>query len=152
MGKAKEFLIDWVKGHLKNRDIMTKSIESIEQNKKGFDVYVKHKDKEQFVVAVPIIDDMAGVLSKFKDKECYYSIVTFNNRKNFKETVNNWDKLVEFKFLNIFFVNPYSQLDKRWIIYPYTHNKICDKDSLEKGLKTMFDMVNPISEEEIKKF
>ncbi|MBW2983664.1 hypothetical protein KY361_00965 [Candidatus Woesearchaeota archaeon] len=148
--KAKEFLVDWIRNHLKNRDIMTRSIESIGYNKTGFDVYVKFKDKEQFIIIAPIIEGMGGILSKLKDKEACYTIVTFNNHKNFKEIINNWNKLAEFKSLNIFFVNPFSQLDKRWIIYPHTHNKICDKSSLEKGLKAMFEMVEPISEEAIK--
>lgn len=149
--KAKQALVDWIKNHLKNRDIMTKGIEDIKDKEQGFDVYVKFKDKEQFIIAVPIIEDLAGILSRLKDKEAYYTIITFNNRNNFKEIVSNWDKLAEFKFLNMFFINPFSNMDTRWIIYPYTHNKICDKDSLEKGLKSMFDMVEPISEEAIKK-
>lgn len=151
MGQAKEFLVEWIKRHLKNKDVMTGSIENIEDNKDGFDVYVKHKDKEQFIVAVPVIENIDDIISKFKDKKCYYSIVTFNNHKNFKQLVSNWDKLAEFQFLNMFFVNPFSSQDNRWIIYPYTHNRICDKASLEKGLKSMFDMVDSISEEEIKK-
>lgn len=149
--KAKEFLVEWIISHLKNRDIMTRSIEDVKKGKDGFDVYVKFKDKEQFIFAEPIIDDMDAIISKMQNKEWYYSIVTFNSHKNFKELLNSWDKLVDFKFLNIFFINPFSNADKRWIIYPYTHNKICDKDSLAKGLKSMFDMVDPISEEEIKK-
>ena len=148
--KAKEFLIDWAVNHFKQRDIMSRSIESIEKNKDGFDVYVKFKDKEQFVIVAPIIDDIDGMLSKFKDKEGNYSIITFNGRRNFKEIVNNWNKLIDFRLLSIFFVNPFSSLDKRWIIYPHTHDKICDKDSLEKGLKAMFDMVEPLSEEDVK--
>jgi hypothetical protein len=148
--KAKEFLVEWIINHFKQRDIMSKNIESIDKNKDGFDVYVKFKDKEQFVVVMPILEGVDGTLSKFKNKDGCYSIVTFNNRKNFKELVNSWDKLVGFKLLNIFFVNPFSNLDKRWIIYPHTHDKICDKESLEKGLKAMFDMVEPLSEEDIK--
>ncbi|MBW2980237.1 hypothetical protein KY360_02370 [Candidatus Woesearchaeota archaeon] len=149
--KAKEFLIDWIKGYLKNRDVMAKNIESIGKSKEGFDVYVKFKDKEQFIIALPNIENIEGILSKLENKEGYYTIVTFNSGKNFKGLISNWSKFAEFKFLNIFFVNPFSELDKRWIIYPHTHNKICDKDSLEKGLKSMFEMVEPISEEDIKK-
>ena len=150
-GKAKEFLINWIKGHIKNRDLMARSIESVEDNKNGFDVYVKHKDKEQFVIAIPIIEDINEILSKLQNKDGVYTIVTFNTHKNFKALLNNWDTLAEFSSLNMFFVNPFSNTDKRWIIYPYTHNRICDKASLSKGLKSMFDMVDPISEEEIKK-
>ena len=149
---AKEFLIEWIIKHLEHRDIILKKIETIEKNKSGFDVYVKSKDKEQFIVCVPLIENIKEVLSKFEDKQKNYTIITFNNSKNFKALVENWGKLIEFKFLNIFFINPFSDLDKKWIIYPHTHNEICDKDSLQRGLKSMFGMVDPIIEQEIKKF
>ena len=42
------------------------------------------------------------------------------------------------------------RLLKKWIIYPYTHDNICDKNALEKGLRSMFDMVDPLTESGIK--
>ncbi len=148
--KAKEFLADWVTSYLKNRDLMAKSIESIEKGKDGFDVYVKFKDKEQFIFTIPTIGDLTDALSKMQNKEANYVIVTLNNKSSLKGLINNWDKLVQYRFLSVFFINPSSSTDKRWIIYPYTHDKICEKSALSKGLNAMFEMVEPISEEDIK--
>jgi hypothetical protein len=150
--RAKEFLIDWIIKYLQNRDVMQKKIESIEQGKANCDVYVKYKDKEQFIVCAPMIDKISDIVSKLGDKDKYYTIVTFNNSKNLKSLIDGWKKVVEFKFLNMFFINPFSGLDKKWVIFPYTHNQICDKSSLQRGLKSMFETVEPIIEQEIKKF
>ena len=65
--------------------------------------------------------------------------------------VSNWEKLTSFKFLNIHFVNPFSNSDKVWTISPYIHEKVCDKLSLESGLKSMAEMVGTISVEELNK-
>ena len=38
----------------------------------------------------------------------------FVNRGDFSTYI--WKKLIEYKFLSIYFINPFSQLDKKWII------------------------------------
>ena len=63
--------------------------------------------------------------------------------------MKSWKRLIDFKFLNIIFVNPFSGFDKKWIVFPYTHHRVCDESSLELGLKSMFDMVEPIEEKEL---
>jgi hypothetical protein len=60
--------------------------------------------------------------------------------------VDNWDKLIKFPSLTLYFVNPFSKLDKKWLINPYVHSKICDDKSLKTGLKSMFEMVTPLSD------
>lgn len=147
--KAHEYLVNWAVDYLKNKDLFLKKIESIEKEKKGFDVCVKFKDKEQFFIIQPVIGDIDGVLSKF-DNEKYFGLVVFNTPGNFDILVKNWGKFVKFRHLCMYFVNPFSQLDKKWIIYPYTHNNICEKSALEKGLRAMFEMVEPLSEGKIK--
>ena len=79
----------------------------------------------------------------------YNGIFTLNNASNINFVVTNWKQLVGFRFLNIYFVNPFSDSDKVWVICPYIHDKICDKSSLEAGLKSMSEMVNPIGSEEL---
>ncbi len=147
--KAHEYLVDWIINYLKNKDLFLKKIETVEKNKKSFDVYIKFKDREQFFIVKPVIGDVDEILSKF-DNEKWYGLVLFNNLSNLDILVNNWDKFVKFRHLCVYFVNPFSQLDKKWIIYPYTHNNICEKDALEKGLRAMSDMVEPLSEGKIK--
>jgi len=147
--KAHSYLVDWIINFLKNKDLYLRKIELVEKNKEGFDVYVKFKDKEQYFIVEPLIEDVNEVLGKF-DSERHFGLVVFNTTGNFDVLVRNWSKFVEFKRLCVYFVNPFSQLDKKWIIYPYTHNHICEKNSLEKGLKAMFEMVEPLTDSVIK--
>jgi len=148
MESAKSFLIEWTINFVKNKDVISRKIENIEKNKNGFDLYVKFKDKEQFFIISPSINDLDSIIPRLKN-DSHFCIVALNSGENLQSLVKNWRKLVDFRFLSIIFVNPFSQLDKKWMIYPYTHNKICDESSLKTGLKSMFEMVEPIEEKEL---
>ena len=143
--KSHSFLVDWTINFIKNKDIISKKIEHIENGKGGFDVYVKYKDREQYFIIVPNIVDIDSIIQKINN-DSYFSIVTLNSKENFDSILKNWNKLINFKFLNIIFANPFSEMDKKWIIFPYTHQRICDESSLKNGLKSMFDMVESIEE------
>ena len=146
--KSHSFLVEWTVNFVKNKDIVAKKIENIENGKNGFDLYVKYKDREQYFVIAPNIVDIYSIIQKMSN-EFYFSIVTLNSKENFEIVLKNWNRLIGFKFLNIIFVNPFSELDKKWIVFPHTHHKICDESSLENGLKSMFGMVEPIEEEQL---
>ena len=146
--KAYSYLLEWAINFVKNKDIVSKKIEAIENGKNGFDLYVKYKDREQYFLIIPKIGDIDSLIQKVNN-EHYFSIVTLNSKENFEIVLRNWNRLTSFKFLNIIFVNPFSELDKKWIIFPHTHHKICDESSLENGLKSMFGMVEPIEEEQL---
>lgn len=150
MDKIKEFLAEWTISFLRNKDIIAKKIESIEQNKEGFDLKVVYKDKTQFFLAIMKIVDMSRILESFKDENGHYGIVTFNMQENVDAMINNWDKLCKFRFLSVYFINPWSDADKKWIIYPYTHNNICERDSLAMGIKSMSEMVEFLTESVVK--
>lgn len=146
--KLSSFLVDWTINFIKNKDAVSKKIENIENGKDGFDLYVKYKDREQYFIIVPNIDDIDAIIQKINNNS-YVSIVTLNSRENFDVLLKNWSMLINFKFLNIIFINPFSELDKKWVISPHVHNKICDESSLKNGLKTMFEMVEPIEEQQL---
>ena len=146
--KLHSFLLEWTINFVKNKDIISKKIVNMENGKDGFDLHVKYKDKEQYFIIASNISDINSIIKKVNDN-FYFSIVTLNSNDNFDIIVDNWNKLVNFKFLNIIFVNPYSQSDKKWIISPYTHHKICEESYLKAGLKSMFEMVEPIEEENL---
>ncbi|HLG23554.1 MAG TPA: hypothetical protein VI564_01345 [Candidatus Nanoarchaeia archaeon] len=148
--KVKDFLTEWALNFVKNKDAISKKIVSIEKNKNGFDLFVKHKDKEQFIIVMPSLASLDGAIKKLTNSS-HFTIVALSSKENFKMLVQNWKTLVEFKFLNVMFANPFSNLDKKWIIFPHTHNKICDEHSLELGLKSMFEMVEQIDEEGVLK-
>lgn len=143
--KSRFFLAEWTKAFIRNKDIISKKIENMENGRNGYDLFVKYKDRQQYFVISPNIADMDPIISRINN-DSYYTIVTLNSMQNFHAMIKNWPKLVGFKFLSIIFVNPFSQLDKKWIIFPHTHHKICDEASLENGLKSMFEMVEPIEE------
>lgn len=149
MDKIYDFLVEWAINYVKNRDIINRKIEAIEKNKEGYDILVKFKDKEQFFIVKPFIKDINEIAEKLTNEK-NISLVLFNSMENFGIIFNNWKKFTELKNFNIYFVNPFSQLDKKWIIYPYTHERISDSNSLEKGLKSMFEMVEPTTEEQLK--
>lgn len=148
MESAHSFLVEWTANFVKNKDVVARKIENIEKNKDGFDLYVKFKDKEQFFIISPSINNLDLIIPKLKS-DSYFCIVILNSGENLDSLIKNWRRLIEFKFLSVIFVNPFSQLDKKWIIYPYTHHKICDESSLKTGLKSMFEMVEPIEEKEL---
>ena len=148
MNNVNSFLIDWSIRFLENRDTIKGEIINIEKGKNGFDFIINYKDKINYYIIVPILD--TGILNKIKDDN-HYGIFTLNNMGNIGFVLSNWEKLTSFKFLNIYFVNPFSNSDKVWIISPYIHEKVCDKMSLESGLKSMAEMVETISVEELNK-
>ena len=151
MDEVHSYLLDWAINFVKNRDILARQINEIEKNKDNIvDFSVKYKDgKEVFFIIKALIDDINKILEKI-DKNSHFCIITLNNKANLGMVIDNWKKLLECIFLSIYFINPFSELDKKWVIYPYTHNKICDENSLELGLKSMFELVEQISEEQLK--
>jgi len=146
--KAKDFLAEWIIGFVKNKDLMLRNLESIEKCKDGSGVYAKFKDRERLFLIEPVIEDADELAGKLEEGK-HYGIVTFNTMKSFKEVAAGWDKFAKFKDLTLYFVNPFSKTDKKWVVSPYVHNNICDKSTLERGLKAMFDMVEVLTEEEI---
>ena len=148
MADAHSFLVDWTMNFIKNKDIVAKKIEKIENGKDGFDLYVKRKDREQYFIITAKIADMDSILRKINSIG-NFSIVTLNSSENFEALLKNWGRLISFKFLNIIFANPFSAADKKWAVFPHTHHKICDESSLETGLKAMFDSVDTIDEQQL---
>jgi len=146
--KTHSFLVDWTINFFKNKDIISKKIEQIENGKDGFDLYIKYKDREQFFIITTKIVDIDLIIQRLNNNS-YFSIITLNSKENFESLVKNWSRLIDFKFLCIFFINPFSGLDKKWVIFPHTHNKICDESSLKNGLKSIFETVDTIEEQEL---
>ena len=159
--KSHSFLLDWTINFIKNKDIISKKIEKIENGKDGFDLHVKYKDREQYFIIAANIADIDPIIKKIVSCErvrneahshstnSYFSIVTINSKENFDIVIKSWDRLIGFKFLNIIFVNPFSGMDKKWIVFPHIHHKICDESSLKTGLKSMFETVEPIEEQQL---
>ena len=154
MSKAKEFLVDWVEKYFNNRNLMLHSIEKIEKNKNNVDIYMTlNRGKLHLVLVEPYLTKVDSLLKKllpFKTNKL--SLFILNTKENFEIILANWDKLAKFDSLfNIYFMNPFSKLDKKWTIYPMTHNSMTDKKSLKPGLQSLAANVDWISKEEYEK-
>jgi len=144
--KLFNLLLDWAVTFVKNKDIITKKIEKITKNNDGFTV--KKTDSKDTFIVVPFIHDFNQIIQKL-NKEDSFIIVVLNSKENFDIIIRNWDKLIDFNLLTIVFANPFSRLEKKWMLKPYFHNIICDNTSLKKGLSSMFEMVEPVVKEEV---
>ena len=144
-----KYLSDWMMRYLKNRDLVFKKISGIEQ--KDDLLIIKEKSGSEITYYIePFIKDAALILKRLaKDKSV--GLVLFNTKENFDFVVKSWKSLVKIKSLSIYFINPFSKLDKKWILFPRTHAMVADEESLELGLKTMFETVDLTSEKELMK-
>jgi len=146
--KEVEYLAEWFIRYIKNRDLYFKRIKDIAQ-KDGL-VIVEEKTRTVQYQIISFAQDLKGPAVDMKEEE-HYGIVLYNTEENFKALLSAWAELSKVKNLIVYFINPFSKLDKQWVIYPHTHNRITEKESLKTGLRTMFETVEATSKEEIKK-
>lgn len=141
MEKEFKILKDWTISYIKNRDLLTKAIKKIEENKGGWDIAVKTRTEKRHYMIMPRIKNIRDLLEKLNDSMA--TVVVLNTKENLDAVIENWSALKEHKKLCIIFVNPDSELEKKWIVFPYTHERITEKASLKKGLKSLFHTVEP---------
>lgn len=132
-------LKEWMLEYVKHRDLFRKAIQKIED--KGSEVIVTYKNNYEHVIIGPKLSE---AIAKLDDKK-NMSIVTLNSKENLDVLISNWQKLVGFVGLTIYFVNPDSTTEQKWIIRPHLHNKVADDDALKPGLLSMFSMVEECS-------
>lgn len=130
-------LKEWIKEFIKHKDIFTHSIVEIKDINEDF--LVKYKDKEIFFY---VSNDLSVAIRRMQNS--IISIATLNTKENFNILIQNWHTLAQNETLTIYFVNPKSTTDKKWIIRPAIHNKIADEDTLKIGLEAMFNTVEKV--------
>lgn len=139
-----QYLVNWAIRFLENKDIVHRKIVAVKKQVEGYDFGVEYKDKSKVFTVRPMLDE--GLLKGLNGKDVV-GVFTLNNDDNLTFLVKHWDTLKKNKLLTIFFINPFSQVDKSWIVMPFVHDRVCDIDSLKTGLHAMSSMVDPISEE-----
>lgn len=135
----KEGLKDWIIHYIKSRNLIENNILEIKEDLDGYDLIIKRKDKDQHILILPLLEDMAALEKKCNNKNLL--VVIANTRKNLSFLLKNWLRLVTYKRLCFYFVNPKSLTEKRWIIYPHTHNAVIEKSAFKKGLEALFATV-----------
>ena len=131
---------EWIVAYLKHKDVIRKSITSIEE--KDDHVLVTYKDGKELALVVSHLDDAPAVLKRLgKHTERAVLLVTLNTKKNLSALIAHWKQFAALKTLKVFFINPDTQGEQKWIIAPYVHNSIADSASLRSGLASLAEQV-----------
>jgi hypothetical protein len=130
-------LANWTVNYVKNRDLTFKKLVSYKEHTKDDCINFEFKDK---TVAHFIVDKVSDKIFDMIKNHDYKVIVCPNIEENFKFLIKNWKKLSDAKNLSFLFVN--LKIGDKWVINPHTHSMIADPESIESGLRTMFDTAN----------
>ncbi|MFH1668904.1 MAG: hypothetical protein ABIA62_03175 [Candidatus Woesearchaeota archaeon] len=146
MTSPAKYLTEWFVRYTKNRDLMFRKISEVKED--GDMISVVQKDGKIFnYCSAPFPEDMVKV-AECIDGETK-GILVYNTQSNFDLMMKSWKALSNIKGLTIYFINPFSKLDKRWAINPYTHSRISDAESLDQGLNSMYMMVEPTTRSQV---
>ncbi len=127
-------LKEWAKSFLTSRDVFQKNILEIKDLDGDF---VVHKRTGDVVFLIrPVFKSVDELLIPQG-----VNLVVLNTRQNLKSVVDNWAALAKIESLCIYFVNP--RANQKWLLYPFTHDRIADRSSLKRGLDSLFSMVEP---------
>ncbi|PIN80729.1 hypothetical protein COV11_03390 [Candidatus Woesearchaeota archaeon CG10_big_fil_rev_8_21_14_0_10_30_7] len=125
-------LKNWVILFLNNQDLAKKDILEI-QEISNTKLLIKRNSQDQTVLLMPDLK-----FEELKENQNVL-IITLNKKSNIDLTIKNWKELSQKKNLDLIFLN--STLENKWILNPYTHNIICDKQTLKQGLLTIAENV-----------
>jgi hypothetical protein len=140
-------LSDWTIHYVKNRDLTFRKLVKYIEHASDDRIDFEFKDK---IVAHIIADKLSDKTIDAAKKYDHKVIVCMNTEDNFKFLIKNWNRLSEIKNLSILFVN--LKVNDKWVINPHTHAMIADPDSIESGLRTMYETANgKIAEVKVKK-
>lgn len=130
-------LKEWTKHYIKFKDAMKKKIKNIAETEFGYEV--EEKDGNKVFYVIHHIEDGIHHLEELKGEKIYF--VTPNTQTNVKQTIQSWDTLKEHKELTIIFANP--KTNESWLLHPNTHANVSEINSLEQGLQSLYEGVNP---------
>lgn len=130
-------LANWTINYVKNRDLTFRKLVKYTEKSKDDCIEFEFKDK---IVAHFIVDKVTDKIFDTIKAHDHKVIVCPNIEENFKFLIKNWKKLSDAKNLSFLFVN--LKLGDKWVINPHTHSMIADPESIESGLRTMFDTAN----------
>ena len=136
-------LKEWTLTYIKNRDILLRRISKIED--KGEYFLITHADESHVVVVVKeIISDFVAILDRLRELEKLHTatkltLVVYNTEDNMSHVIRHWNELIALSTLTIIFVN--TATNEKWSVSPYVHHKIADPETLEQGLKALFESV-----------
>jgi len=130
-------LAEWTLHYVKNKDLTFRKLVKHTEKKEIDAIEFEFKDK---TVMHFIIDKLSDkVFESIKD-HAHKVIVCLNTEENFKYLIRSWKDFSEVKNLSILFVN--LKINDKWVINPHTHSMIADPETIESGLRTMYETAN----------
>ena len=132
-------LAAWVLEYLRNKDIVKQSITGIKELN-DYSFIVEQRTKRTLVYVAASIENLDSILSEISGMadDMHPMIATLNTASNIAAITRNFKKLSEFhKMLQLLVFNPDSSTDKKWTIFPWTHMRIADPETLSQGIKAM---------------
>lgn len=140
------YLAEWLDRYLRNRDLAFRKILNI--NTKDNLIIVEGKDKKTTYLILPFVEEFDSALEPILTEQ-YKGVAVFNTVENLSALLKAWKKLSTIDHLMIYFVNPFSTQEKKWVINPKTHQLISDDASLKEGINSLFLTVDETSKEEV---
>ncbi|MBN2421759.1 hypothetical protein JXB41_00910 [Candidatus Woesearchaeota archaeon] len=130
-------LLEWAVLYIKNKDLLSKKLVNLEVREKS--VVCEFKD---YKMSCFVEQDLADInLDKIRKGNII--VVCLNKKANVKFLAENWSKFILNPLFKIIFSNPV--INDKWIICPYTHDKITEEAALKPGLISLFGSVEPVS-------
>ncbi len=145
MEKAVSFLKAWAIEFVRNKDLVFNKIEKVDEEEGKPQFTVHYKDKTQHCFIVSHLSEI-----KYNSKD-HVGIFTFHTDNNFKTILDRWNEFSSHPQLTIYSVNPFIHVENKWILQPYHHAKIADKESFKTGMKSMFSAVTEVREQDLKR-
>lgn len=125
-------LEEWTIQYVKHRDIIHKKLEGFEKEKDL--IIFNFKDKKHYFF---ITHELEENFVESVEKHEWATIVCAYNKKNMDFVVKKWSRLIKNKNFWIIFAEPDS--GKKLLLNPFSHNSIADPETLEQGLRSMFE-------------
>ncbi len=127
-------LIEWAGHYFRHKDIFDKKLEKISKEKGS--LILKYKDRTDIVIVNAVLDN--EIFEKLKESKDYTKlfVVCAKSQTNVDFLIENWKKLLIQKLILIF---ADVRMNNKILINPYVHNKICDKETFESGIRALFN-------------
>ncbi len=128
-----ENLFDWTEHYFKHRDIFEKKLKKLTREKDL--IIIDYKDRKDIVFISAVFEN--EIFEKLKDIKEYKKrfIICSYSQTNIDFLVKNWKKFLVESLILIFID---VRTNRRVLINPYIHNKICDSENLENAIRAVF--------------
>jgi hypothetical protein len=148
-------LKQWVIDYKKSKDIILKRIKSIDDNMSKKQINIKNIDIQKFCIIfkdnnsednyiLENLGEFTPILKEYSEKD-FICISIPNYKNNIKILIEEWKLFNKYPNLTIIFINENSLNEKRWLIKPYVHERICDNSSLKLGIESVSSNVDLIN-------